>query len=216
MTGYEVTVPDAAIREAVRIIRTGGVIAFATETYYGLGVDPFNREALARLFAIKGRQQLKPILVLVSDRSQIDRLAASVPPSYLSVMDRFWPGPLTLVFPARADVPGLLTGNTGTVGIRQSPHPGAARLLDCLGAPLTATSANRSGAAPASTAAEVEAVFGHDVDLVLDHGPTPGNLPSTLVGERNGRLVCLREGAIPFSRLQDKGGLRPPGRPSPG
>ena len=195
------TVPDTAIQEAVRIIRAGGVVGFATETYYGLGVDPFNRQALARLFSIKGRPRLKPILVLVSGRSQLGWLAASVPPPYQAVMDRFWPGPVTLVFPARAEVPSLLTGGTATVGVRQSPHPCAARLLACLGAPLTATSANRSGAAPARTAQEVVAVFGHDVDLVLDDGPTPGNQPSTLVGYRHDRLVCLREGALPFVRI---------------
>ncbi len=194
-------VPDAAIREAVRVVRAGGVVAFPTETCYGLGVDPFNNQALARLFAVKGRQRLKPVLVLVRDREQIDRLATSVPPPFLPVMARFWPGPVTLVFPARPGLPELLTGNTGTVGIRRSPHPCAARLLERLGSPLTATSANRSGAAPARTAGEIKAAFGRDVDLVLDDGATPGNLPSTLVGCRNGRLVCLREGAIPFARI---------------
>ncbi len=196
------TVPGALISEAVRIVRAGGVIAFATETYYGLGVDPCNREALARLFAIKGRERLKPVLVLVSGRDQIHRLAASVPPLYLPVMDTFWPGPVTLVFPARPALPDLLTGRTETVGIRQSPHRCPTRLLASLGGPLTATSANRSGAPPARTAEEVRAIFGREVDLVLDGGPTPGNQPSTLVACRDAGLVCLREGAIPFARIQ--------------
>ncbi|MFP7755828.1 L-threonylcarbamoyladenylate synthase [Thermodesulfobacteriota bacterium B35] len=194
-------VREDAIREAVRIIRAGGLIAYPTETYYGLGVDPGNRTALTRLFALKGRQEAKPVLVLVGDREQIGQLAAFIPQPYGPIMDRFWPGPVTLIFPARPGTAELLTGRTGTVGIRQSPHPCAARLLARLRAPLTATSANRSGEPPACTAEEIRSVFGHQVDLILDDGPTPGQRPSTLVGLEKGRLVCLRQGAVPFVRI---------------
>ncbi len=195
------TVSPGTIREAVRIVRAGGLIAFPTETYYGLGVDPFNREALARLFAVKGRQRRKPVLVLVGGQDGIGSLARAVPEPYARIMDRFWPGPVTLVFQARPGIPDLLTGDTGTVGIRQSPHPCAVRLLDRLGGPLTATSANRSGAPAARTAAEVRRIFGSEVDLVLDDDATPGHLPSTLVGLGEGGLVCLREGAVPFAEI---------------
>ncbi|MGB5684638.1 MAG: L-threonylcarbamoyladenylate synthase [Candidatus Electrothrix sp.] len=188
----------AALDEAARLLRQGGLIAFPTETYYGLGVDPFNIEALQRLFAVKQRQLDKPVLVLVAEQNQVVHLVAEVPDVMRRLMTAFWPGPLTLVFPGRSTLPPLLTGGTGNIGIRQSPHPLASQLLYAFGGPITATSANRSGAPPAITAAEIQASLGSEIDLILDGGTTPGGAGSTLVGCDQGRLCCLRSGVVAF------------------
>jgi L-threonylcarbamoyladenylate synthase len=178
------------------------VVAFATETYYGLAVDPFNASALERLFRIKRRSKELPILVLVSGRAHVDQVVDQMPASLDRLADFFWPGPLTLVCPARATVPPLLTGNTGTVGVRWSPSTTANRLIAAFDGPITATSANRSGAPAAVSAAEVARIFDDEVDLILDGGQTPGGSGSTLVGLRGNTLICLREGKIPFTAVQ--------------
>lgn len=196
-------VSEKEILRAVEVIRKGGVVAFPTETYYGLAVDPFNERALQKLFKAKGRPDLKPVLLLVAGRSQLERVATSVPDLAEKLMDRFWPGPLTLVLPARPELSKHVTGNTGTVGVRLSPHPVATALLKACGIPLSATSANKSGEAPAVTAEEVQAVFGSQIDFVLDGGKTPGKLGSSLVGCKNGNVQCIREGCIPFQEILD-------------
>ncbi|WP_339133637.1 MAG: L-threonylcarbamoyladenylate synthase [Candidatus Electrothrix sp. GW3-4] len=193
----------AALSEAARLLRQGGLIAFPTETYYGLGVDPFNAEALQRLFAVKQRQPDKAVLLLVAGQEQVSQLAAEIPAVLQKLMNHFWPGPLTLVFPGQASLPFLLTGGTGTVGIRQSPHPLAACLLSAFDCPITATSANRSGAPPATTAAEIQKSFGSAIDLILDGGTTPGGAGSTLVGcDQEQQVHCLRAGQVPFGEIR--------------
>ena len=195
-------VPDSQIQKAVRLLKQGGLIAFPTETYYGLGVDPFNKEALQRLFRVKRRNADKAVLVLVADKSQVERFADSIPADFNTLMAAFWPGPLTLVFPARSNVPELLTGGTGTVGIRQSPNSIAIQLLQEFKGPITATSANHSGARPATTAAQVHEIFGDEVDLIVDGGATPGGQGSTLV-EFDREISCIRAGKIPFETIQN-------------
>jgi L-threonylcarbamoyladenylate synthase len=195
-----ISVDDGQIREAVSLLKRGGLIAFPTETYYGLGVDPFNPKALQRLFQVKQRTSDKPVLVLVFDQSQLSLLAASIPAHFDRLTRAFWPGPLTLVYPALPTLSTMLTGGTGTIGIRQSPHPVTRRLLEKWQRPVTATSANHSGALPATTATEVEEIFGSAVDLVVNGGPTPGGQGSTLVGE-NKDVFCIREGKIPFTEI---------------
>ena len=194
--------PDSQIKKAVRLLKQGGLIAFPTETYYGLAVDPFNIEALQRLFKVKRRGAEKAVLVLVADQSQVKRFADSIPVDFNILMSAFWAGPLTLVFPARSNVPELLTGGTGTVGIRQSPNSIAIQLLQEFAGPITATSANRSGANPATTAAEVEEIFGSEVDLIVDGGATPGGQGSTLVGFDQ-EISCIRAGKIPFDTIRN-------------
>lgn len=195
-------VPDSQIKEAVRLLKQGGLIAFPTETYYGLGVDPFNKEALQRLFKVKRRGVDKAVLVLVADQSQVERFAYSIPADFNKLMASFWPGPLTLVFPARSNVPELLTGGTETVGIRQSPNSIAIKLVQEFAGPITATSANRSGATPATTAVEVNEIFGSEVDLIIDGGATPGGQGSTLVGFDQ-EIFCIRAGKIPFETIRN-------------
>ena len=193
---------NSQITKAVRLLKQGGLIAFPTETYYGLGVDPFNNEALQRLFRVKQRNIDKAVLVLVTDRSQVERFTDSINEHFNKLMATFWPGPLTLVFPARSNVPTLLTGGTGTVGIRQSPNPVTRQLLLEFAGPITATSANRSGASPATTAAEVKEFFGSEVDSIVDGGATPGGQGSTLVGFDQ-EIFCIRDGKIPFETIQN-------------
>ena len=199
-------VSDRELVEAVSLLRTGGIVAYPTETYYGLGVDPFDDQALNRLFQVKNRPAVKPVLVLVADREQVGLLARDISPTARLLMDFFWPGPLTLVLPALPSLSPLLTGGTGTVGIRLSPHPLATALLHVFAAPLTATSANRSGHDPAVTAGEVNAAFGSEVGLILDGGPTPGRMGSTLVGVNGSRVTCIREGRIRFAEVLQAAG----------
>lgn len=194
------------IEKAASLLRAGGIVAYPTETYYGLGVDPFNEQALARLFKVKNRPSVKPVLVLVADRGQVALLAREISGAALRLMDRFWPGPLTLVLPARSELSPFLTGGTGTVGVRLSPHPAALSLLQAFAAPLTATSANRSGQDPAVTAGEVQTAFGSEVDLILDGGKTPGKKGSTLVGVSGSQVTCIREGCISFARVMQAAG----------
>lgn len=186
---------------AVDVLRRGGVVAFPTETYYGLAVDPFNREALARLFTVKRRSVSKPILALIEETGNLSSLVREIPAICNRLMAEFWPGPLTLVLSGREEVSPLLTGNTGTVGVRISSHPLAQKLVAAFGQPLTATSANISGARPAVTAWEVRQQFSRNVDLVIDGGSTPGGLGSTIVGVRQEGVELIRAGVIPYGRI---------------
>ncbi|RUM35841.1 MAG: threonylcarbamoyl-AMP synthase [Desulfobulbus sp.] len=195
------TCPQGAITQAARILRQGGVVAFPTETYYGLGVDPFNTTALERLFAVKQRSSKKAILLLIEKKAQVDVFARHIPHDFISLMARFWPGPLTLVFPALPRVSSLVTGGTGTVGIRQSPHFLVQQIVQMYGGPVTGTSANISGHPPATTADQVAEIFGSDVDYIVDGGITPGGNGSTVVGFRQ-TIFCIREGLIPFSHIK--------------
>lgn len=185
---------------AVRVVRNGGVIAMPTDSFYALGACVFDDAAVRRVCAIKGQREHKPILVLIADRSQLAALVARIPPAAAVLMDRFWPGPLTIVFPASPHLPALLTAGTGTIGVRWPAHPMLQRLLRESG-PLTGTSANRTGAEPARTAQEVEDALGSDVDLIVDGGPSSGPLPSTVV-ETVGAVRVLREGPIPCEAIE--------------
>jgi len=183
-------VSEATFQRAALILRAGGVVAFPTETYYGLAVDPFNEKAVDRLYAIKKRSRNLPILLLVQNIHQLPLIAASIPEIYLVLIQHFWPGSLSLVFPAHPRCPSQLTGGTATVAARQSPHPLADRLLEAFGRPVTATSANISGKPAATTASEVETFFGEKIDFILDGGKTPGGQGSTLVTVKLKKALC--------------------------
>lgn len=192
---------DASLALACDLLRAGGLVAFPTETSYGLAVDPLNQAALERLFSLKRRDPGKPVLLIVAEPGQLAGLAAEIPAAFNSLMARFWPGPLTLVFPGAPGLPALLTGGTGTIGARVSSHPAARRLGKAFGRPLTATSANLSGFPAAVTAEEVTAQLGAGVDLIIDGGETPGGLGSTVVAHRADALCLLRAGVIPFAAI---------------
>jgi L-threonylcarbamoyladenylate synthase len=191
----------ADLNRAVSVLNGGGVVAFPTETYYGLAVDPLNPLALNHLFSLKQRAITKPILTLVDDRKSLSSLVQNIPILYEPLMEEFWPGPLTLIFPARLNLPTLLTAGTSTIGVRQSSHPFARQLLRAFGRPLTATSANISGRAAAVDAYEVKAQFGAKIDMVFDGGKTPGIVGSTIIGLEGDKLTLIREGVIPFTDI---------------
>ena len=194
-------IPHKELAKAADIIQQGGVVAFPTETFYGLAVDPMNPAALKRLFEIKKRSYDKPVLILVDEESKLAELASAIPNQYQALIRSFWPGPLTLIFPGLALLPPLLTGNTPTVGVRISSHPIACRLLKAVGSPITATSANMSGKPAAVSASEVQEQLGRKVDLVLDGGKVPGGKGSTIVGIEGAGLKLIRDGVIPYDRI---------------
>jgi L-threonylcarbamoyladenylate synthase len=178
---------------AVAALRRGEVLAYPTETFYGLGVDALNEVALSRLRLLKGRKE-KAISVLVDGPEMLDRICRKVPPRALALMERYWPGPLTIALPARRRVPPPLLDD-GCVAVRQSSHPVAQALVSQLGRPLTTTSANRAGEAPATTPEAVEESF-QGACRVLHGGSTAGGAPSTLVRVRGDHIEVLRKGVI--------------------
>lgn len=188
-------------RSVSQIVHDGGIVAVPTETYYGLAVNPFDERAVERLLRLKGRTDGKPILVLIGQRAQLSLLVREVSSIATLLMDTFWPGPLTILFAAHSSLPHNLTAGTGTVGVRLSSCRPLVELLAISG-PLTGTSANRAGGLPAREANQVRNALGQDIDLIVDAGPTPGGLPSTVVDVRDTtRLV--REGAITRQMLQN-------------
>ncbi|MFA7346695.1 MAG: L-threonylcarbamoyladenylate synthase [Desulfurivibrionaceae bacterium] len=193
---------DEVLAHACSVLRAGGVVAFPTETYYGLAVDPFNQEAIARLFALKGRSADKPVLLIIDNPSQLANLVAEIPPPFALLMEKFWPGPLTLVFPGARSLPGMLTGHRGTIGVRVSSHPVARQLVRAFGRPITATSANFSGHPAAVTPCGVRDQLGPGLDVVIDGGETPGGQGSTLLGYHEGKVCLLRAGVIPFAEIE--------------
>lgn len=193
--------PDPSVLfDAAALIRKGGVVAIPTDTFYGLAADPFDPKAVFRLFEIKGRESSKPILLLISGLKMLPSLVEEVSPLAEKVIGRFWPGPLTLIFKASKRLPDRLTGGTGTVGVR---FPNAAlpiRLIDQVGFPITATSANRSGAPSPASAQEVERALGDFLDCILDGGRC-STLPSTVLDVTTSKPNLLREGRVSAEEL---------------
>lgn len=194
---------EAFFAEARRVLRSRGILALPTETFYALAVNPFDSAALARLFALKERPPEKPVLVLIAGPEMLPQVAREAPAAAYGLMASFWPGPLTLILPALDHLPRLLTGGTGTIGVRQPRQTLVCRLMAALGLPVTGTSANRSGQEALTTAAAVAREFGAGVDLILEAGPCPGGLPSTIVDVTGVPPRLVRAGAIPAARLQE-------------
>lgn len=189
---------DASLNLAVKCLKESGIVAFPTETFYGLAVDPDSPEAINNLFKIKKRQADKPLLLLVENRDQLLTIAEDIPSEYVSLMDKYWPGPLTLIFPAQKHVSRQLSGNSGTIGVRISSNSVATELVRRMGKPITATSANISGGQSPRTAREVSSVFGDRLCHIVDGGPTPGGLSSTVLGLLAGKCTVFRRGCIEF------------------
>ena len=181
---------------AVGYLRQGGIVAFPTETYYGLAVDPDCASAVTKLFVVKNRPEHKPLLLLIEKKEQLETVAQRVPSVYYPLIKKYWPGPLTLIFQAKKTVNPYITGNTGTVGVRISPHPVAQELVKRMGKPITATSANISGFPPARSAQDVVGMLGDTVDYIVDGGKTEAGLPSTILSFQKGALQLLRRGQI--------------------
>ncbi len=178
------------------VLEAGGVIAFPTDTYYGLGVDPFNEKGIRRIFEIKSRTYNKPLLVLIGTKSQINQLTESQSEEANHLIQNFWPASLTLIFDAVSKLPSILTANTGKVGIRLPRNEWTRRLIQAAGCALTATSANKSGGKNTRTAEEVLHIFGKDIDLIIDPGPAPGGKISTLLDTTISPPTLLRHGTI--------------------
>lgn len=194
---------EAFFAEARKVLRSRGVLALPTETFYALAVNPFDAAALARLFALKARPAAKPVLVLIAGPEMLFQVAREVPAAASLLMAAFWPGPLTLILPARLDLPPLLTGGTGTIGLRQPRQDLVCRLMTALGLPLTGTSANRSGQEPLTTAAAVARELDGEVDLILDAGLCPGGLPSSIVDVTVSPPRMVRAGAVATSAIKE-------------
>ncbi|MEP6920070.1 MAG: L-threonylcarbamoyladenylate synthase [bacterium] len=183
---------------AASIIASGGVIAFRTDTFYGLGVDPLNALAIRKLRELKGREDTKPILLLISDREQVTRFVAETSPIFTRISLQYWPGPLTLIGIARPELPVELTAGSGTIGVRLPDEEEVCALVRACGGALTATSANLSGTPPARTAREVEKYFADRIDLILDRGEVTATAPSTVLDLTGEEPRVVREGAITF------------------
>lgn len=188
---------------AAERLRAGGVVAIPTETVYGLGADARNVEAVRRVFVIKGRPANHPLIVHLAEADEADEWAVRISTSARRLMARFWPGPLTLVLPARDDVPRVVTGGQDSVALRVPHHPLALTLLRTFGGGLAAPSANRFGAVSPTEARHVRASLGSAVDMVLDGGPCRYGLESTIVSLLDEHPRVLRPGALPMRALRE-------------
>ena len=189
--------PDRSVmRAAAARIVAGGLVAFPTESFYGLGADALDPAAVARVFEVKGRPDDKPLLVLVDGIDIVTELATAIPDGARALMARHWPGALTLVLRASARVPAALTGGTGTVGVRLPGHPVARALVAAAARPITAPSANPNGAPPPRTAGDVRGYFNGRVELILDGGTTAGGAGSTVADCTVWPPRILRQGPV--------------------
>lgn len=198
---------QAVIAPIKRAVAEGGVIAFPTDTFYGLGVDPSNAEAVQKIFDIKERPADKPVLILIDDRKHLDDWVTEVPPLAETAMSAFWPGPLTLIFRARDTVPAVLTAGTGKIGIRLPGSAFTRQLIHDIGHPLTAPSANISETANPVTADDVNQAVGNKIDWIIDAGPAPGSAASTVLDTTTHPPVLIREGAVSRQDLESALGV---------
>jgi L-threonylcarbamoyladenylate synthase len=188
--------------KASEAISKGGVIAFRTDTFYGLGADPFNPLAVARVRELKGREDDKPILLLISDHFEVERLIVNRSESFTRAVEKFWPGPLTVIGSAVATLPEEVTAGTGTVGVRLPADEQVRELVRECGGILTATSANPSGSEPARSAQEVAGYFSSGIDLIVDGGEVGVTKPSTVLDALVSPPRVVREGAIKRSVIE--------------
>lgn len=193
---------NESLEQVAATVKRGGVIAFRTDTFYGLGADPFDRDAVKRIKELKGREDNKPILIVISDRDQCSRFIKSLSAAFDSLTRKFWPGPLTLIGEANSNLPSEITAGTNTVGVRLPADERVRALVRACGGALTATSANPSHQPPAVSAEAVEKYFGDQLDLIVDDGETQSDLPSTVVDASGSELKLIREGVIPWAEIQ--------------
>ena len=192
--------PPAALEAAAKALAAGQLVCLPTDTVYGLAADPFHTGAVDRVFAAKRRPRDIELPMLVGDVEQALGLAYGVPPGAQQLMSRFWPGALTIILPRRPDLDADLGSDDATIGVRCPDHPVPLALCRAVG-PIATTSANLHGSATPSTAAEVGAVFGDAVAVVLDAGPCVGS-PSTVVDCTGAEVKLLREGRVPWTEVQ--------------
>jgi L-threonylcarbamoyladenylate synthase len=201
-----------AVSVAVAALKRGEVIAFPTETLYGLGADALDFAAVEKVFQLKGRDLDSPIPVLVADQDMLRGLVTELPPLADKLITRFWPGPLTIVLPARDDIPRPLVNVKGGIGVRISSQPIATKLLEAVARPLTATSANPAGQPPARTVEEARQYFAGRIDIFVDSGKLTSRIGSTVVEIVGESLRIIRAGDISKAQLEAALG---PGRIAP-
>ncbi|MCH7642102.1 MAG: threonylcarbamoyl-AMP synthase [Chloroflexi bacterium] len=201
-SGPDSTLDPSGVAEAVAVIRGGGVAAFPTDTFYGLGVDPFNEKAVEALFAVKGRSAGSPVPLLIASPEDLKKVALSAPDGAAALAGVFWPGALTLVLEAVAGLPGVVSAGTGTVGVRVPDHPAPRAIARAMKGPITGTSANPSGEPPMKTAGEVRSVFGDTLGFVLDGVCGAHDAPSTVVDFTVEPPMVRRHGAITLEALR--------------
>jgi len=194
--------PDPqVIASAVNVIKTGGIVAFPTSGLYGLGADALNRLAVERVYRVKQRDFGKPILVLIKDALDLKKVCTQVPELAIRMMAAFWPGRLTIILEARPELPDVLTGGTGKIGIRVPLHPVARALVTALDSPITGTSANLSGKKGCSSVSDLDPGLAEGLNLVLDAGQLEGGIGSTVVDVTLDPPLVVREGTISKKRL---------------
>ena len=198
----------ANLKKAATLIRTGGIVAFPTETVYGLGADGLNPEACARIFEMKGRPRFDPLILHECSAARARKLFSRVPKPALKLMKKFWPGPLTLVLPKACAVPDIVTSGLATVAVRVPANPHALALIKAAGRPIAAPSANRFGCLSPTTAAHVKKQLGAGPDMILDGGKTAIGVESTIIAFKGDRPVLLRPGGLPLEEIETADGVK--------
>lgn len=189
------------IERVVEFLNDGQVIAYPTETIYGLGADVLNRKAVKKIYDLKSRDYGLPVSILIADLKMLREIVADVPEGALALMRKFWPGPLTILFPASDVIPKGLVTNTGKVGIRISSHPVAAAIVEGFGRPITTTSANLSGFPPSLSVKHVQKYFGDKLPCIVDGGECEPSRGSTVVDMAEETMRIVRDGAIPAEEV---------------
>jgi L-threonylcarbamoyladenylate synthase len=192
----------SALARAIEFLRTGGVAAYPTETFYGIGADAGNASAIDKIFDIKGRERLNPIPLIIGDQNLLEAIVEDVPAAAAGLIETFWPGPLTIVFRASPSLNQALTGGTGKIGVRLSSHPLARLLSNGIAGAITATSANLSGAAECVSAEEVIGSLGERIKTVIDGGKTPGGKGSTVIDVTASPPRIYRRGAVAVEAIE--------------
>ncbi len=193
---------ESAVAEGGALLRAGGLVAFPTETVYGLGANALSADAVRRIYTAKGRPSFNPLIVHIADAAELETVAREVPPVARTLADAFWPGPLTIVLPKRAHIPDLVSAGLDTVGVRVPSHPVARALIKAAGVPVAAPSANAFTRVSPTTAAHVVAQLGAAVDLVIDGGSTTVGIESTVVDVTGARPLLLRLGGVSREALE--------------
>ncbi len=200
--------PDPALKNALDILNNGGIVAFPTETFYGLGVYALDEQAVNKVFRVKERDINKPLLIFIASKEQLSDLAVSVNTTAKKLIDCFWPGPLTLVFEASSRVPEVLTGNTGKIGVRVSGSGFVRQLCELSGFPITGSSANISNNPEPASAVEVIETLGDKIDLILDGGKATGTQSSTVLDVCENVPKLIRQGIIGKNAIESVSGTR--------
>jgi L-threonylcarbamoyladenylate synthase len=193
--------PDK-IKIVARILKEEGIIAYPTDTFYGLGASCFSEKAIQRIYRLKKREPSKPISIIISDTNTAREIAKDIPSSFWKMADEFWPGPLTIILNASSKLPKSLLGPGDSIGIRQPALPWIRELLERAAFPITATSANISGEKDIADPEIIRDSFYGLVDLIIDGGETTGTLPSTVIDLASAKPAIIREGAVPRSALR--------------